>query len=143
MRIAFFAIFIAMIASLAFCARSALRSRKSAGRAVGILLFALIPPVIGNSVIIISGNKLVSTVGYYIYFLGMNCVMAALIHFADNYCSIPKDKKKYKIPAIVFLAADTVQLLCNPIPSTPKRLRPEASSIIVCCPSWARPSTHV
>ena len=104
-----------MIAALGYCARNALRSRKSAGRAVGILLCALIPPVIGNSIIIISGNKLVSTVGYYIYFLGMNCVMAALIHFADEYCAIRPEHKKYKIPAIVFLAVDTVQLLCNPI----------------------------
>ena len=88
MRAAFFIIFSALVVTFGICASKAVRSPKSIGRAVGLLLCALIPPVIGNAIIIISGDKTLSTVGYYIYFLGMNCTMLALIFFTDAYCMI-------------------------------------------------------
>ena len=113
MRAAFFIIFSALVVTFGICASKAIRSPKSIGRAVGLLLCALIPPVIGNAIIIISGDKSLSTVGYYIYFLGMNCTMLALIFFTDAYCMISKKRKMLKIPFLLLLAADSVQLLCN------------------------------
>ena len=58
-------VFYCLIAALGLCVRAALRSSKAIGRPVALLLTALIPPLIGNSIIIISGNKALSTVGYY------------------------------------------------------------------------------
>lgn len=113
MRIAFFCVLIALTAALGILAKAAIRSPKKIGRAVARMLCALIPPMIGNAIIIISANRSLSTFGYYVYFLGMNGVMAALIHFTDQYCGIEKDKKFYKIPGIYLLAVDTIQLLCN------------------------------
>ncbi|MBR3017840.1 MAG: diguanylate cyclase [Clostridia bacterium] len=113
MRIAFFCIMIALASALGFLAKAAFRSPKKIGNAVAHMLCALIPPMIGNAIIVISSSQSLSTIGYYIYFLGMNGVMAALIHFTDQYCGIGKEKKLYKIPGIVLLAIDTIQLLCN------------------------------
>lgn len=114
-RIAFFVIFLALIVALAYCARSAKRSRKAIGRSVALMVLALIPPVIGNSIIIISGSQTLSTVGYYIYFLGMNGVMFTLIGFTFDYCALSEHSRKYRIPAFCLLAADSVQLLLNTV----------------------------
>ncbi|MBR5108926.1 MAG: GGDEF domain-containing protein [Clostridia bacterium] len=113
MRVCFFIIFVVTAFFLGVCAKKAFYSTKSIGRSVAGLLCALIPPVLGNAVIIISGNRTVSTVGYYIYFLGMNGVMLNLINFTHDYCMLPSGKSKMKIFAYVLLAIDTVQLLCN------------------------------
>ncbi len=115
MRIAFFAVLIAMIIALGVCAKKAHRSHKAIGRYVTGLLCALIPPVIGNAIIIISGHQTVSTIGYYIYFLGMNCVMCALVHFTYAYCAMSEKRNKWKLVVYAFLLVDTVQMLCNPI----------------------------
>jgi len=64
-RIVYFCIFIALIIALGVLAKSAFRSPKKIGKAVGYMLCALIPPMIGNSIIIISSNQLLSTIGYY------------------------------------------------------------------------------
>lgn len=113
MRIAFFCILISLIAALGVFARAAFRSSKKIGRAVAYMLCALVPPMIGNGIIIISSDRFLSTIGYYVYFLGMNVVMAALIHFTDQYCGIGQEKKINKVPGIILLTIDTIQLLCN------------------------------
>ena len=53
MREAFTIIFIGLIAALSFCAIIARRSGKTMGSAVSFFLISLIPPVIGNLIIII------------------------------------------------------------------------------------------
>ena len=79
-----------IIISLIVCAVVSARSRKSIGRSVSILECALIAPVMGNLIIIGSANQALSTVGYYIYFLGMDLVMFALINFIFDYSYIKK-----------------------------------------------------
>ncbi|MBR3743040.1 MAG: hypothetical protein IKN04_21720 [Clostridia bacterium] len=64
MRIAFFCILISLIAALGVFARAAFRSPKKIGRAVAYMLCALVPPMIGNGIIIISSNQFLSTIGY-------------------------------------------------------------------------------
>lgn len=113
MRIAFFVILIAMSAALGYCAINAFLSRKSVGRAVGLLLCALIPPVVGNAIIVFSGDRALSTFGHYLYTLGMNGAVAALANFTDIYCEISEDKKKYILIGYILLAVDTVQLMLN------------------------------
>lgn len=99
MRIAFAIIFVALIVALIVCHRNAHRSAKTIAASVALLIGALIPPLIGNLIIITSSWKALSTVGYYIYFLGMDMVMFALLRFALDYCAVSKKSGKYLLLA--------------------------------------------
>jgi diguanylate cyclase (GGDEF)-like protein len=112
MRIAFTVILGCMVVALVVCAHKARRARRSIGTSVMHLLLALIPPIIGNLLLIISTNRTLSTVGCYIYFLGMDLVMLAVAQFAGEYCSIRWPKG---VPAAVaaLLGLDAIQLLTN------------------------------
>ena len=61
---------------------------------MGLLDLSLIPPVIGNLIIIISSVHHFSMAGYYIYFIGMALVMLASVRFAAEYCGIKDDLEK-------------------------------------------------
>ena len=115
MRQTFSLVFLLMAIALAMCAYLALRSRKAIGKHVAQTVAALIPPVIGNMIIISSGTKASSTLGCYIYFLGMDLVMLALTGFTLEYCHLPNLKAKYLTTVRALLAVDAVQLLLNPL----------------------------
>jgi hypothetical protein len=104
-----------MAIALAVCACLALRSRRVIGKYVAQTVAALIPPVIGNMIIIASGTKAQSTLGCYIYFIGMDLVMLALTGFTLEYCQLPKLRAKYLTAVRALLAVDAVQLLLNPL----------------------------
>ena len=87
-RVLFSIIFVVLILALGNCAQTAFHSHKAIGRSVALLLIGLIPPVIGNLVIISSTYKLGATIGSYIYFLGMDLAVYALLRFTFDYCSI-------------------------------------------------------
>ncbi len=112
MRTAFSVIFIALIVALIRCHRSAHRSNKAIGASVALMIGALIPPLIGNLIIVASSWEKVSTVGYYIYFLGMDAVMFALLRFTLDYCRIPK--ARLQSLALIPLGIDVVQYAVNP-----------------------------
>ena len=101
--------------ALAACAIIARRSRKSNASSVALLLGALIPPVIGNLIIISSTAKGLSTVGCYIYFLGMDLVMYALLEFTLKYCNLSWPSRMVQRLVYSLLAIDSIQLLCNPL----------------------------
>ena len=63
MRIALSVIFAVLILILGVCSFFAFRSKKPIGKAVAILLVALMPPVLGNLFIIASPNLYLSTAG--------------------------------------------------------------------------------
>lgn len=115
MREKFAVIFICLIFALAICSLTALRSRKSIGPSVSMLSGCLIPPVIGNLILIISGDRLFSTVGMYIYFIGMDLVMFALCRHTLKYCRLSVPNRRLIGLVYVVLAADAVQLLLNPL----------------------------
>ena len=115
MRIAFSVILIALIAALGYCQRKAKHSPRAIGASVAMLIASLIPPMIGNMVIIASSNRTLSTIGYYCYFLGMNMIMFALLRFTMDYCMIPKQRRKFALFVYIPLAIDAVQELCNPV----------------------------
>ena len=94
------------------CALKALRSKKAMAASVTLLLGALIPPVTGNMIIIITSRWRLAVFGYYVYFLGMNLVMFALLRFAMDYCEI-RQFRWMRILVSIFLLADSVQLLLN------------------------------
>ena len=72
MRITFALIFIALIVALTICHKYTRKSNKAIAFSVAMLIGALIPPLIGNLIIVLSIWELPSTIGYYIYFLGMD-----------------------------------------------------------------------
>ena len=114
MRIFFSITFVLLVAALAVCCYKAHYSHQAIGRTVAMLEGALIPPVIGNLLIIASTQKTLSTIGCYIYFLGMDSAIYALLLFSLKYCQIGKKKRKYKLFAEIPLVIDVVQMLCNP-----------------------------
>lgn len=90
------------------------RSRKKIAPSVALLLAALIPPVVGNLIIVLSEEKMLSLVGYYFYFLGMNMVMFALMRFTIQYCDIIGRGKYIERAANIFLLLDAIQYIFNP-----------------------------
>ena len=87
MRIGFSILYAVLAAVLLFCAVKSFRSNKSIGKSVGLLDLSFIPPLIGNLIIIVSNQRELSMAGCYIYFLGMDLVMLALVRFTVEYCS--------------------------------------------------------
>ena len=112
MRLAFTIIFSLLILALICCAHVARRSNKPIGKPVMHMLLALLPPVIGNLILIISTNQTLSTIGCYIYFLGMDLVMLALVQFTSAYCYLSWPKI-YKRAIYILLGIDAAQLLVN------------------------------
>ena len=112
MRIILSIIFSLLVLTLAFCAVVAFLSKRKSGKAVAGLVASLIFPVVGNLLIIASPYEALSMTGCYIYFVGMNLVMLALIGFTHFYCHL-KWPKFIFITLCVLLAADAIQLLVN------------------------------
>ncbi|MBR1470044.1 MAG: EAL domain-containing protein [Lachnospiraceae bacterium] len=119
-RVIYVCIFAVLILVLTLCALSARRSpRQPIGRKVCHFCFSLIPPVLGDMIVVSTGVRSLAYLGAYLYYIGMVMVMFALIGFTINYCSIREAglNEKYTVPVWVYLllTADTVQLLLNPV----------------------------
>ncbi len=114
MRAIFFAAYIFIILALALCAWLSGRSEKSSARSVRFLLLALIPPVLGNLIIINSANQIPAEIGYYVYFLGMDLTMFALLGFTLEYCGISWKSNALKYAIYALLVIDVVQYAANP-----------------------------
>ena len=82
MREAFVIIYIFLISALVVSSLYARRSNRAIGRALAFFLMAIVPPVLGNIMIIGTENRTVAMIGYYIFFLGMDVGSFALIRFA-------------------------------------------------------------
>ena len=115
MRIALSIIFIVIVLITGLCAYLAFRSRRPIGKSVSLLLLCLLPPIVGNLLIIASEVEILSTVGCYVYFLGMDLVMYALMHFSFDYMGRSNDKRITVIIVGIILALDAIQILLNPI----------------------------
>ena len=115
MRIAFTAVLALAAAGLLVCAYHAYHAKKKLALSVCNLLIALVPPVLGNMLIISTGNAFAASVGYYIFFLGMNLVVFTLLSFTFEYCMIDWPGEKTRGGVIALLAADSLQLLLNTV----------------------------
>lgn len=114
MRMTFSILYLILILALALCAFMSRRSDKPSRNAVAFLEAALIPPVLGNLLIIRTGVRSIALTGCYLYYLGMDLVMFALAGFTAVYCREPvRAKKSIRIISLA-LAADAVQMLLNP-----------------------------
>ncbi|MBR4485504.1 MAG: hypothetical protein IKO97_09870, partial [Erysipelotrichaceae bacterium] len=96
------------------CAFFAFKTKKAIGKSVFHLCAALIFPVAGNLMIIASGNEMVSTIGAYIYYLGMDLTMSALMKFTHDYCGVDKRYNSLRLNTNIIIAMDAIQLLMNP-----------------------------
>ncbi len=114
MRKAFASVIMILTAVLCVCIFFARRSRKPIGKNVAAVIAALIPPMIGNLLIIMTQEHLVADIGSYMYFLGMDLIMFAMARFTIRYCDIQGHKALLYVICIL-LAVDTVQLLLNPV----------------------------
>ena len=117
MRIALSVVFAALIALLGLCAFVAFKKRKKKpiGLSLALVLLALMWPVAGNLLIIASPKEPMSLAGCYIYYIGMDILMIALIRFAFDYCHITWHSKTIKAILYSILTADIIQLLVNTI----------------------------
>lgn len=114
MRLALSVIFSILILSLIVCMVFARRSKKSVGNVVAFLIMGMAIPVVGNLIIIISTNRLLSTAGYYIYYLGMAAAVYSSWIFTHNYCELGKPKRIFQILLGVFFGVDVLLYALNP-----------------------------
>ena len=89
-------------------------SAKAIGRSVAILNFSLFLPLAGSMITDNTHEKFTATTGCYMYFIGLNLVLLALMRFATEYCK--NSGTGHKIPKFIYvlLGIDTAQLLLNP-----------------------------
>ncbi len=112
-RYIYVGIFAMLILTLIMCAINSRRHYKELGKAVSWLDIALIPPILGNAIIIIATRKWLALVGCYIYYIGMDFVVFEIMKFTEAYC---KGAGKGQLaPKWVkwILFADAAQLLAN------------------------------
>ena len=115
MRTAIAIVVLALSFALDVCAWIAHRSKKEIAPSVVVLLTALIPPVLGNLLIILAHTKGLATLGCYVYFLGMDFAMFGLLGFTLKYCQIDWRSVWQKRLVYGLLIIDVIQLLLNPI----------------------------
>ena len=90
MRLTFGILFSAIIIAMAVCARIAKNSGKRMGFAAACLLAALILPMAGNGIIIVSGNRTLSLIGWLFY---RRIPLTGIFHCVAN---VRKPGSKYR-----------------------------------------------
>ena len=117
LRTAFIFVFALLIAGLMLCSHASIRSKKPIGRQVSLVCLSLIPPILGNMIIIGTTKRSIALVGCYIYYIGMDFIMYALIKFTNQYCHTKENlnRNKNAIPVWInlFVIADIIQMLMN------------------------------
>ena len=115
MRFGYLTIYIAEIIILALCSVQARRTDKNIKGALAFVEAAVIVPLVGNVIVLLTDEKLYSLIGYYMYYLGSNLMFLSLVYYTNEYCKgIGKGKKTHK-PTFMYLglAADSAQLIMN------------------------------
>ena len=115
MRTGVSVIFGILIIALLVCLVMARRSKKSIGPTLSFLLAGLTIPVLGNLIIIYSTQRALSMIGYYVYFIGMDCAVYSLWYFTHVYCGMGKPKRGLQILIFTLFGADFIQYALNPI----------------------------
>ncbi|MBP3210756.1 MAG: EAL domain-containing protein [Oscillospiraceae bacterium] len=120
-RYVFVAIYALLIAILLICSSASLRSGKPIGRSVSFFCLSLSIPVFANMLIIGSGTRGIALVGYYIYYIGMDIAMYALLGFTREYTFVKGETKPHKrqkktivpIWLHILFTIDVLQLILN------------------------------
>ena len=106
-----------LILALLWCAHVARRSfgTKAMARDVWLLLVALLPPMFGNLLIIGSSVQDVAQIGCYLYYIGIDLTLCALLKFTYDYCGIDRRWRTAFRLVTAFALADIIQLALNPV----------------------------
>ena len=97
MRTVLSVVFSILIISMVVCTILTRRSKKPVKNSVAFLIAGLTVPVLGNLIIILTTKQLIATVGYYIYFLGMDTAIIALWNFTYIYAEMKKPHPIVKV----------------------------------------------
>ena len=111
MRIVLQVILTIEIIVLCVCVHFARRSDKPMARSVALLIASLIPAILGNVIIIGAVSRPAAVIGMYIYFIGMDLIMACLLKFTLDYCYYSWDNKVLINFVYSLLGIDIIQLL--------------------------------
>jgi hypothetical protein len=113
-RYILFAILIISLATVVYCAHKAGNNDKPIARSVRLLLLSAVPAILGSALIIISREQFTSEVGHYLYYIGMNAILAYLLNFALEYCYVADYNKTSVMVIFGIMGANAVQILLNP-----------------------------
>ena len=114
MKITYAVIYILLIIVMLGCTLLAKRSSKPSRHAVAWLESSLIIPVIGNLLIILTDSRFMTMLGHYIYFIGIDLVLIALVSFTNDYCTGIGNGTQKPTVMYISIGADIFQLLLNP-----------------------------
>lgn len=114
MRITYELIFALFTVALFVLTAVAKRSHRDIGNSVALVEFSLIFPVAGNFIILVSENELLSAIGCYVYFIGYDFLMFAMVRFSVKYCIGVNSGQTVPFWVYGALIFNTVQLLLNP-----------------------------
>ncbi len=115
MRITYSIIYLILVFSLAGCVMLARKSDRPTRNAVAFLEAALIPPVLGNLLIVGTNIRATAVIGCYLYYLGMDVVIFALVSFTNQYCQGIGNGTQKPTVMYVLLGADAIQMALNPL----------------------------
>ena len=112
-RLAFSLILGALSVAVAVCGMVAFRSKKAIGVPLGRMLFSLLPPVVGNLLIIASTARLPATVGHYMYYVGIDFTVFGALRYVLSYCNISWRSNRFRVFVLTLLGLDVLQLVAN------------------------------
>ena len=112
-RISFSVILTLLAIALIFCAVKSFKTHKKIGKAVGLLEIAILPPLIGNLMIIGASIEVRALIGYYIFNIGMDIALMSLINFTNVYCRGIGDGSRQPTVMYILLGANLLQELIN------------------------------
>ena len=114
MRTTVSVVFILLIFALGICAFLALRSKRRISKNVAWLLVGLMIPILGNLIIIASSHRYLSTIGYYVYFIGMDTAVVSILFFTYAYCELGKPKRLVRVLVASLVTGDLIHYILNP-----------------------------
>jgi len=114
MKTTYSVLYVLLILVLLGCTLLAKRSSKPSRHAVAWLETTLIIPIIGNLIIILSESRLVTLIGLYMYFIGIDLLLIALVSFTNSYCTGIGNGTQKPTVMYIFIGADIFQILLNP-----------------------------
>ncbi len=113
MRVGIAAVLAILLIALGICAVVTKRASRSMSSYVARLLVCLMPPMLGNLIIILSSNPVLAAIGCYMYFVGMDFTMFALFNYTMYYCWQRKTIERVNRTVHILVLADIVQLTLN------------------------------
>ena len=113
MKLTYSLIYILLMVGLAFCTVLAKRSPRPIRGAVAWIDAALLLPLTGCFVIMHAQSKAIALTGCYIYFIGLDMTLYALVNFTNAYCTGIGDGTRKPTVMYMIILADSAQLLMN------------------------------